>query len=135
MGLRTRQEEEDEPVHDQNRPEDGHVENLPPTAEEGDEDGAGGPIPELELGKTTDEGAELLVLLGGENANTPVLHLIVKRLIGRVEFGLQEGQEEVEKIDAECVCDNVPALRDKDADEEDDEADTGSDPSVKHKWR
>jgi hypothetical protein len=58
------QEEKDEPVHDQNGPENWHVEDLEPTTGKADDNGAGGPVPELELGKSADEGLEFLVGLG-----------------------------------------------------------------------
>jgi hypothetical protein len=56
-------------------------------------------VPELELGQPADERPELLVLLGGECADRAVLHVIVERLVGRVELGLEEGEEEIEQID------------------------------------
>lgn len=87
-------------------------------------------MPELELGQPADEGPELLVLLGRERADRAVLHLVVDGLVGRVELGLQEGEEEVEQVDAERVCDDVPAARREDADEEEEEGDAGADPSV-----
>jgi hypothetical protein len=62
-------------------------------------------VPELELGQAADEGAELLVLLGREAADGAVLHVVVERIVGRVELGLQEGEEEVEQVDAERVGD------------------------------
>ena len=60
------QEHQDQPVHHQNGPEDGQVEDLAPAAEESNADGAGGRVPELELGEAAHEGLELLVALGGE---------------------------------------------------------------------
>lgn len=87
----TGQNEKNDPVHDQNRPEDGDVEDLEPTADEGDENGTGCPVPELELGKASDEGLELLVLLGREGAHGAVFHLIVDRFVRGVKLGLQEG--------------------------------------------
>jgi hypothetical protein len=127
---RTCKNEQHQPVHDQHGPEYGHVEDLEPTAPEGDGDGAGGRVPELELGQAADERPELLVLLGREAADRAVLHLAVGRLVGRVELGLQEGEEEVEQVDAERVRDDVPALGDKDAEEEEEEGDACADPSV-----
>ena len=58
-------EERDE-VHDQDGPEDRHVEKLKEGADEGDEGGLGGGVPELELGQPADEGPELLVLSRGQ---------------------------------------------------------------------
>ncbi len=104
-GSHTRQNKEDQPVHDQNGPEDGHVEDLEEGAEEGDGDCARGPVPEFELGEAADEGLELLVLLGRESADGAVLHLIVEGVVGRIELGLKEGEEEVEQVDAQSVRD------------------------------
>lgn len=61
--VRTRQDEEDKPVHDQNGPEDGNVEEVEECAEEGDCNSPGGPVPELELGEATNEGLKLFILL------------------------------------------------------------------------
>lgn len=91
----TSQEEEDEPVHDQNGPENWHVKDLEPAAEEADDDSSGGPVPELELRKSTNEGLELLVMLGWKGAHRAVLHLVIGLVVGGVELGLQESQEQV----------------------------------------
>jgi len=45
----TRQHEQNQPVHDQNWPENGQVENLKPAADKADGDGLGGRVPEFEL--------------------------------------------------------------------------------------
>lgn len=92
----TRQEEQDEPVHNQNRPEHRDVEDLEPAADEPDDDRSGRGVPELELGESSDKRPELLVLLGRQVSNCAILHLIIQSLIRRVELWLQEGQEEVE---------------------------------------
>lgn len=133
--LSHRQNKEDQPVHDQNGPEDGHVEDLEEGAEEGDGDCARGPVPEFELGEAADEGLELLVLLGRESADGAVLHLIVEGVVGRIELGLKEGEEEVEQVDAQSVRDDIPSLSKKDAQEEEEQGDAGADPSVQHKGR
>jgi hypothetical protein len=62
-------------------------------------------VPELELGQAADEGAELLVLLGREGADGAILHVVVERIVGRVELGLEEGEEQVQEVDAERICD------------------------------
>ena len=101
------QEHQDQPVHHQNGPEDGQVEDLAPAAEESNADGASGRVPELELGETAHEGLELLIALGGERRcarRHAVLHIRV-RLKAGVEFGRDEGQEEVQQVDAERVGD------------------------------
>jgi hypothetical protein len=125
-------EEEQEPVHDQDGPEDWDVEELEPAAEKANGDGASGPVPELELGKATDEGLELLVRLGGQGADGTVLHVIVELVVGGVELGLQEGEEEVEEVDTERISDDVPSLGQKDTKEEENQTHAGADPSVQN---
>lgn len=101
----TRQDEEDDPVDHQDGPKDRDIENGEPRADEADGDGPGSGVPELELGKATDEGAELVVLLGGKaGGGVTVLKAFVLGE-GGVEFGLKEEQEEVQEVDAEGVCD------------------------------
>jgi hypothetical protein len=103
------QEDQDQPVNDKNGPEDGQVEDLAPAAGKGNADGAGRRVPELELGQAADKGLELLVALGGERRCArwhAVLHVRV-RLEAGVEFGRDEGEEEVEEVDAERVGDCV----------------------------
>ena len=107
----TRQGEQDDPIHHQHGPEDGHVEDGEEGAGEGEERGARGRHPELELGQAADEGAELLVLLGGQRRARAVA--VLERLVlrqRRVELGLQEGQEQVEQVDAEGVADYAGGL-------------------------
>lgn len=99
----TREDKENEPVHDQDGPEDGHVKDGEPSADERDANGPRGPVPELELGKTPDEGLELLVLLGRQSADGAILHLVIERIVGGVELGLEESQEQVQEVDAERV--------------------------------
>ncbi len=54
--------EQRDKVHDQDRPEHGDVEKLEEGAEEGDDGGLRGRVPELELRQPPDERAELFVL-------------------------------------------------------------------------
>lgn len=66
-------------------------------------------MPELELGETAHERLELFVALGGQRRGAcghAVLHVSV-RFEGRVEFGRDEGEEEVEEVDSEGVGDCV----------------------------
>ncbi len=100
--MLTGQDEEDHPVHDEDGPEDGDVEDLEPGAEKGDGDGASGPVPKLELWQAADEGPELLVALGGKDANA-VLHVVLGIIVGGVELGLEEGEEQVQQVDAERI--------------------------------
>lgn len=51
-------------------------------------------MPELEFGKTADEGAELVVLLGGETSAFAVFQAFVLGE-GGIEFGLQKEEKEV----------------------------------------
>lgn len=64
--IRTSQDKQDNPVHDQDGPEDRDIEDGEPTAHEANGDGASSGVPELELGQAADERAELLVFLGRE---------------------------------------------------------------------
>ena len=73
----TGQAEEDQPVDDQDRPEDRQVENLEPTAEETDSNSLGRRVPELELWKAAHKGPELLVLLGGKATCVSILHALI----------------------------------------------------------
>lgn len=98
--IRTRQDKQDNPVDDQDGPEDRDIKNSEPRAQEADGDGPGGRVPELELGEATDEGPELVVLLGGQaGGGVTVFQALVLRE-RRVELGLQEKKEEVEQVDA-----------------------------------
>jgi len=124
------QDKEDHPVHDEDRPEYRDIEDFEPCAEEGDGDGAGSPVPELELWQATDEGSKLLIAFGGKAADVAILHVVFKIIVGGVELGLEESEEQVEQVNPERICDNVPSLCDKDADEEEDEGNAGTDPAV-----
>jgi len=124
-----RQREQDQPVHDQHRPEHWQVENLEPAAHEADGDRSRGRMPELELGQPSDKRPELVVLFRGQGRAFPVLQTFILRQ-ARVELGLQEGQEQIQQVDAEAVGDNVPSLREDDAEEEQDDQGTGRSPSV-----
>lgn len=100
-----RQDEEDDPVYNQDGPEDWDIEHGEPAAYEADGDGAGGRVPELEFGETADEGPELVVRFAGEaGAGIAVFETLILGE-GRVEFGSQEGEEQVQEVDAECVGD------------------------------
>jgi len=125
-------EEQDEPVDDENGPEHRDIEEGEEAADQGDGDGASSRVPELEFGESPDEGAELLVLLGREGADRAVLHIVVERIVGRVELWREKGEEEIQQVDTESVCDDIPALRNKDADEEEEQGDTGSNPPIEH---
>lgn len=104
----TGQDKEDEPVHDKDGPEDGDVEDVEPAADERNDDGSSCLVPELELGEAADEWPEFFVLLGRQTARGPVFHFIVENVVGGVKLGLQEGEKQVEQIDAErighCAC-------------------------------
>jgi hypothetical protein len=114
-----RQHEKDDPVDHQDGPEDRDIEDGEPRADEADGDGPGSGVPELELREAADEGAELVVLLGGEaGGGVTILEAFVLGERG-VEFGLKEEQEEVQEVDAESVCDNVPSLSEDDSQEKD----------------
>ena len=101
----TGQDKEDDPVEDEYGPEDGDVEDLEPGTDEAYGDSASGPVPELELWKTANEGLELFVSLSGQGADGAILHVVLEVIVGGVEFRLEEGEEEVQQVDAESVCD------------------------------
>lgn len=105
-------------------------------------------MPELEFGKAAHERLELVGRLCGKVSAAALLH-ILGGLETRVELGRDEGEEQIQKVDAESVCDcervsgeadekldlmgrrtNVPALSQEDAQTEHQEDDTSSDPSV-----
>jgi hypothetical protein len=114
----TRQRKQNQPVHHQHGPKNGNVEDLEPRAQEANRNRPRRAMPELELGQPSDKRAELLVLLRWQRGSrVAVLEPFVLRERG-VEFRLQEREEEVEEVDAERVRDYVPALREDDAQEE-----------------
>lgn len=90
-------------------------------------------MPELELGQSSDKRSEFIVLLCGKPRALAILQSFILRQTG-VEFRLQECEEQVQQVNAETVCDNVPALRDDDAQEEQDKERSGCRPSVGDKW-
>lgn len=95
-GVLTRQDKQQDPVNDQDRPEDRNIKDGEPGADESDGEGARGGMPELELGKTSDERTELVVLSCGEARGACVAVLEALILCKRgVEFWLQEQEEEV----------------------------------------
>lgn len=64
-------------------------------------------VPELELREESDERSELLVARRGQVASRTALHLVICNLVAGVELRLQEGDEEVQEVDAKVVynCD------------------------------
>lgn len=46
---------------------------------------------------------EFFVLFGRERIEVVVFYVIVEGFVGGVEFGLEEGEEEVEEVDVEGV--------------------------------
>jgi hypothetical protein len=63
-------------------------------------------MPELELRQAANEGAELVVLARGQGRRAAVQAVVsVRRSNRRVEFRRQEGEEQVQKVDAEGVGD------------------------------
>lgn len=93
-GVLTRQAEQNQPVHNQHRPEDRQVEDLKPAAEEANGNRLGRRVPELELRESAHKGAELLVFLGGEATGVAILHSLILLERG-IEFGGEEGEEQV----------------------------------------
>ena len=65
-------------------------------------------MPKLEFGQSPDKRSELLILLCGQRGFAVLKTLVLRQ--ARVKFRLEEGQEEVEEINAKAVGDDVPAL-------------------------
>lgn len=91
----------------QNRPEYWHVEDTEPCAHESDRNGARAAVPELELRQAADEGTELFIALRGQRRLRVGVAVFQVIRIGQgwVEFRLQEGEEEIQKVDAQRVAD------------------------------
>jgi hypothetical protein len=61
-------------------------------------------VPELEFRKTANEGAKFLVLFRRKATCCAILHFIVYSFVAGVEFGLEEGEKEIQEIDPEGIC-------------------------------
>lgn len=127
------QHEQHDPVDHQDWPEHRNIKDLKPGAEKANGNRPGRTMPELELGQTADKRTELIILIGGEAAHSAIFEIVT--LESGIEFGLEKSEEEVEEVDADRVCDDVPALGENDAQHKDAEEDTRSDPTVQRKWR
>ena len=101
-GPLTRQREQNNPIHHQNRPEHGNIKHAEPGAQEADRDGACRGVPEFELREPPHERPELLRLFCGEAR--AVFHGLVL-LKGGVELRGEKREEEVEEVDPEGVGD------------------------------
>lgn len=99
LGL-TSQGEQYQPVDHKDWPENRHVEDRKEGAYEANNNGSGCGVPEFELRETPNKWAEFLVLLGRETARCTILHFIVYDLVARVEFWLEEGEKEIQEVDA-----------------------------------
>ena len=111
-------EEQSDEVHDENRPEDGYVEDLEAGADERDDERLECGVPELELGQTAHERPELFVGLGRQ------LWLLVVLVLEVVDHDRREEQYElIEQKDAHDVGDYVEALEAHHSVHEEDEED------------
>jgi len=128
------QSKQNQPINHQNRPENWDIEDREPSAYKANSNSSRGRVPELELWEAADEGTELLVLFRREAAGRAVFHLGVYGFVRGVEFGLQEREEEVQEVDSQRVCHDVPSLRDEYSQEENHEEPNGSHPSVRNIW-
>lgn len=83
-------------------------------------------------GGSTTGGAELGCAGRGGQTGFALFYVLFCEVgfVGRVELGREEGEEEVEQVDEECVADNVPALGEDDAQHEEEEQTSGGRPSV-----
>jgi len=112
------QAEKNQPVNHQDRPEHRDIEDLEPCTEETDDNSSSSRVPKLELRQSPDKRTELLILLSRQSTHSSILHIIIYSLIGRVEFRLEESEEQVEEVDAQRICNNVPSLSYEYPDEE-----------------
>lgn len=84
----TRHNEQDNPVHDQHRPEHRNIEDGKPRADKGNRNGTGGSMPKFELGQTANERTELVILLCRKaGRGIAVFHALILSERG-IEFGL-----------------------------------------------
>lgn len=96
-----------QPVYHQHGPKHGQIEDLTPTACKAQSHRSCRRVPEFELGKSAHEGLELLIVLRGQgrlSGRYAIFHICVG-VEGGVEFGGNEGEEEVQKVDTESVGD------------------------------
>lgn len=89
------QEDKDQPVNNQDRPEDGQVEDFAPAAQEAEHDCSGGRVPELELGQSTHKRLELVRGLCGQRGRRAAFFHVGVGLKRGIEFGGDEGQEKI----------------------------------------
>ena len=90
----TRQTKQDQPVHNQHRPENWQIKNLKPAAEEANSNRPGGGVPELELRQPPDKRPELLIFFCGKPRGISVLHALILFQRG-VEFRGEKSEEEI----------------------------------------
>lgn len=125
-----RHNEQDNPVHDQHRPEHWNIEDGKPRADKGNRNGTGGSMPKLEFGQTANEGTELVILLCRKaGRGITVFHALILSERG-IEFGLQKRQEKIQKVDAKRIRHNVPSLGQNDSQEKEEKKCTGAGPPV-----
>lgn len=66
-------------------------------------------MPELELGKTAHKRLELIGRLCGKVSTTAFFHVLGGLETG-IKLGRDEGEEEVQEVDAQRVCDCGPKV-------------------------
>lgn len=115
-------------VHDQNGPEDGHVEQLEEGADRADDRTLGHRVPELELGQAAHERLEFATL-GPAPVCWQLGALLIVQVQFRIDLGREEGNEQVQVVDAQRVGDNVPALLREHPQQEQENQDDGRAPS------
>lgn len=115
-------------VHDQDWPEDGHVEQLEEGAHRADDSTLGHRVPELELGQTTHKRLELAALRAAAVCGQ-LRSLVIVQVQFRVDLGREEGDEQVQVVDAQRVRHDVPALFREDAQQEQEDQHDGAAPS------
>lgn len=105
------------PIEEQNRPKDRYIKYGEECCYESNAKCFSNRIPELELGEAANERAELIRRAGGEDGAT----IGIKRVMDLgIDLGREEGDEDVEDVDAERVGDNIIPLGEPNANGVDD---------------
>lgn len=100
--LLTCQTKQYQPVKNQDRPKDRQIEDLKPARGKAPNNHPRRTIPEFELRQSPNERSKLLILLRRERTPLSFGTTVFEPLIlceRRIELWLQEGKEEVQKVD------------------------------------
>eukprot|EP00043_Microstomoeca_roanoka_P005235 m.54463 g.54463 ORF g.54463 m.54463 type:complete len:197 (+) comp12871_c0_seq1:1931-2521(+) len=125
--LLHRYDEKQQEVQDKNGPENWNIEDFKEGRRKAKENGSLRKQPEFPFWKTTNKRPEFLVARRRKR-RIGFGFLGIQRN-GRIEARRQEGDEQIQQIDTECIGNNVPALNDKDPDHKDNHADNSECPA------